>query len=91
MRTFLIALILVLTVSSCDQPHDLVQETTKEGNYKVDLLFEKDGCKMYRFVDHDQYVYWSDCTGNTYQSYSVLVGKHHETRQYQTITTNNNK
>lgn len=33
--------------------------TTQIGEIKLDLLFEKDGCKVYRFYDSGRYVYWS--------------------------------
>lgn len=32
--------------------------------YKVDYLFEHDGCKVYRFMDDGKYVYFTNCTGN---------------------------
>lgn len=38
-------------------------ETEQKGEFKVELLFEKNGCKVYRFVDAGEYIYWSDCSG----------------------------
>jgi len=32
--------------------------------YKVDYLFEHDGCKVYRFYDQGSYVYFTNCTGD---------------------------
>lgn len=40
--------------------------------FQIELLFEKDGCKMYRFYD-GHYIYWSDCSGNV--SYQYKSGK----------------
>lgn len=30
----------------------------------ITLLFENDGCKVYRFVDNGGYHYYSDCNAN---------------------------
>jgi len=49
--------------------------TTKSNNseYKIELLFEHDGCKVYRFYD-GRYVYWTDCKGKMEQSFSEKTG-----------------
>lgn len=39
------------------------KESVQNGNFKVDFLFEQNGCKIYRFKDGGRYVYWSDCQG----------------------------
>lgn len=41
------------------------QERQKTSNQEIEvtLLFEKDGCKVYRFVDGGKSVYWTDCRG----------------------------
>lgn len=44
--------------------------TDQNGDFKVELLFEKDGCKMYRFYDGGRAIYWSNCSGNTQYTYS---------------------
>jgi len=31
--------------------------------YEVDYLFEHDGCKVYRFYDKGNYVYFTNCEG----------------------------
>ena len=33
--------------------------------YKVEYLFEHDGCKVYRFRDNGNYVYFTSCKGET--------------------------
>lgn len=40
------------------------EKTEAKGNYKVELLFENDGCKVYRFYD-GRYIYYTDCSGKT--------------------------
>lgn len=32
--------------------------------YQVDYLFEHDGCKVYRFYDMGNYVYFTNCQGD---------------------------
>lgn len=34
------------------------------GTYKVDYLFEHDGCKVYRFQDMGRWVYFTTCSGS---------------------------
>lgn len=33
-------------------------------SYKVEYLFEHDGCKVYRFMDMGNYVYFTNCQGD---------------------------
>ena len=57
------------------------QEQTSNGNFNVELLFEKDGCKIYRFTDGGQAVYWTDCIGKVETAYQQSSGKSsHEVR-----------
>jgi len=66
--------------------HD-AQETESAGNgIKLELLFEKDGCKMYRFHD-GRTVYWASCGGSTYYEYTTKSGKSHRTHSVDSITT----
>ena len=32
--------------------------------YQVDYLFEHEGCKVYRFLDHGQFVYFTNCNSD---------------------------
>ena len=43
-----------------------VSKVIPENNktYKVDFLFEHDGCKVYRFIDKGNTVYFTNCNGN---------------------------
>lgn len=54
-----------LTNSEADKrPKPLKDETTTNQAIKVELLFEKDGCKVYRFYDGNTH-YYTDCRGQT--------------------------
>ena len=44
-------------------------ESTKQNDFEIEFLFEKDGCKIYRFYDVGRYIYWSNCSGNTQYNY----------------------
>lgn len=54
-------------------------EKSYSGNAEIQLLFEKDGCKMYRFWD-SRWVYWCNCQGSVSWKQS---GKH----RYESQTT----
>jgi len=68
MKKLLFLFTLVLCFS-CAKDAQKVVETTNT-NFKVELLFIKDGCKVYRFEDAGHYVYFTDCKGNTQSSFS---------------------
>ncbi len=64
-RMLLLAVVTLFIVglSSCaDSIYSKPAENNK--NYRVDYLFEHDGCKVYRFYDRGNYVYFTNCTGN---------------------------
>lgn len=69
---FVAALALLSLAFSCNQ-QAIKTETTEVNGIKLELLFEKEGCKVYRFYDGMYYVYWSDCSGRT--EYSHKSGK----------------
>lgn len=73
----LLLLVGLLGFASCNK-----QAQTKErnGDFELQLLFEKDGCKMYRFYDA-RWVYWSNCRGSI--EYSYRSGK--STKYNQTV------
>lgn len=43
-----------------------ISKVTPENNktYKVEFLFEHDGCKVYRFSDYGNFVYFTNCNGD---------------------------
>ncbi len=68
MKKGFILMISALALFSCK--HEAVsKELTKGNNIELELLFEKDGCKVYRFMDMGKYVYWSSCEGTVHYEY----------------------
>ena len=63
-RTLLI-LIVSCEILSCTRQIP-VSKVIPENNktYRVDFLFEHDGCKVYRFIDKGNTVYFTNCNGN---------------------------
>ncbi len=59
-----------------------IMQTASDNNrtYKVDYLFEHDGCKVYRFNDMGTYVYFTNCKGNV-----TAVGSDSLAQRTQTI------
>ncbi len=55
LKLSIIALAILFT-SCINEP----KQTEQNGNFKIEFLFEKDGCKMYRFRDGARYIYWTD-------------------------------
>jgi len=51
------------------------QEVIQKGDFKVEFLFEQDGCKMYRFKDGNRYIYWVNQTGKVNADYTQHSGK----------------
>lgn len=51
-----------------------IQETDNS-DVNVDLLFEHEGVKVYRFVDNGRYVYYSDARGSVEWTEVKRVGK----------------
>jgi hypothetical protein len=41
----------------------LTREADNNPHYEVSYLFEFDGCKVYRFYDNCNYVYFTNCSG----------------------------
>lgn len=63
--TSLLAGTLIAGLSSCS-PSLPIERRNSDNNktYKVDYLFEHEGCKVYRFNDNGNYVYFTNCTGD---------------------------
>lgn len=77
---------LVLFIYGCSVDPELTEKTSNN-NIKLDLLFEKDGCKIYRFKDAGHYIYWTNCGGNISRgniSWTQSSGK--GTKKYQNET-----
>lgn len=69
MRTFiniLVLIIVLVTMPCCSAIYRFPVTTEAPANnlsYRVDYLFEHDGCKVYRFYDMGHYVYFTNCRG----------------------------
>jgi starvation-inducible outer membrane lipoprotein len=79
---FTFIMLSVLLVGCMKDP----QEVKQNGNFQVELLFEQNGCKMYRFKDGGRYVYWSDCQGKVQSDYSTVSGKSRVNHSEESIT-----
>jgi len=59
---------IIITVSllqSCGSGRPLVQAPAANNQtYRVDYLFEHDGCKVYRFYDQGNFVYFTNRSGS---------------------------
>ena len=66
MKKFL-PFIALLMASGCTIERQMplkTQEPENNQTYKVDYLFEHDGCKVYRFYDRGNCVYFTNCKGD---------------------------
>lgn len=53
----------VLLVSCTVQQPISAEPAQNNQDYKVEYLFEHEGCKVYRFWDRSYYVYFTNCKG----------------------------
>ncbi|HBK31659.1 MAG TPA: DUF4884 domain-containing protein [Porphyromonadaceae bacterium] len=62
--TLTVAIIVLCSMNACFYSQPIVRETPQNNQtYKVDYLFEYEGCKVYRFYDDwaKAYVYFTNC------------------------------
>lgn len=71
MKKYSILLLSIVALNGCIESAKSVVETDNPG-IKVEFLFEKDGCKVYRFKDGG-YKYFTTCQGST--SWTESCGK----------------
>ena len=62
-KTFLILLVGFICFSCTVSKPIAVVAPGNNKTYRVDYLFEHDGCKVYRFYDKGNYVYFTNCNG----------------------------
>jgi hypothetical protein len=62
---FIASTFLIGCMTACDDPVPVQTEKTSNPHKSVDLLFIKDGCKMYRFTDLGRDHYFTTCSGST--------------------------
>ena len=71
--TFLLAMVFSLVLSSCEKAGNPVQDNGAKHDFDVQFLFETDGVKVYRFYDSGDYIYFTNCNGET--SHNENTGK----------------
>lgn len=79
-------LLLIICSTGCNNHADAAQVIQK-GSFQLELLFEEDGCKMYRFYDGNRYVYWANCKGRVQSDYSTQSGKIRSEHKEESVTT----
>jgi hypothetical protein len=62
-KTFLLLLVGFICFSCTVSRPIAVVPSDNNTTYQVDYLFEHDGCKVYRFYDKGNYVYFTNCNG----------------------------
>ena len=77
--TLLIAIVFLSILSSCKKE---AQSSTTSGNFKVEFLFEIDGCKVYRFYDGGYAKYFTTREGSV-----ISTEKHGRSTVNSTIET----
>lgn len=81
-------LLALVGADGCEDPRPVEAQTpTNNPEYKVDFLFEKDGCKVYRFGDAGRTHYFTNCEGNLETSWTESCGKNCNRTVYETIQT----
>jgi hypothetical protein len=63
MKIVLPAILLLLLASCAFQRPITVERSQNNDTYTVEYLFEHDGCKVYRFMDRGDYIYFTNCNG----------------------------
>jgi hypothetical protein len=73
-----ILLLLATALFSCQKS---AQSSQSKGDFRVELLFEVDGCKLYRFYD-GRTVYFSDCRGQVSEVHTTRGAKNQSATHY---------
>lgn len=56
---------LLISLTACFSQRPIAKQTPANNEtYKVEYLFEHDGCKVYRFQDMGNWVYFTNCGGD---------------------------
>jgi hypothetical protein len=64
-----------------------IEVNITSNKFQVELLFEHDGCKVYRFNDFGKSVYYTNCQGSTTWQTTRHVGKAIHTEQHSVPTS----
>jgi hypothetical protein len=87
-KSLIIAFCGLFAVQSCSVHVQKPVSKNKAANnkdYEVAFLFEHDGCKVYRFEDGGQFIYFTSCNGETIKVQSDSTG----VKRYKSINKNN--
>lgn len=74
MKKLLAIVLLALELSSCMAPAQMALQGSNP-QIKVELLFEVDGCKVYRFYDGGAIRYFTKCENNSSVGWLESCGK----------------
>jgi hypothetical protein len=61
-KQLLFITVTIFLLTSCIKESQSIEKTDNP-EFKLELLFKKDACKIYRFYDGINNVYWTDCRG----------------------------
>jgi hypothetical protein len=86
-NTSLIVIVIAFLFSCSAQIPIAKQAAVNNKTYDVDYLFEHDGCKVYRFYDNGDYIYFTNCTGEV----SKMKGDSTESRVVNVIKADASK
>lgn len=75
MKKILLSIFAVAMLSGCRGDGDRVQTSQSCDNYRVELLFEVDGVKVYRFRDGLRDVYFTNTNGKCGYTATQTNGK----------------
>lgn len=100
MKKLILLSVLAFIIASCVNNHEppkpkLTKEQIRKQEYEqrlkdydVKFLFECDGVKVYRFLDRNRLIYFTDANGMTKYQYTTKYGKFsHTTHRIQSINT----
>jgi hypothetical protein len=86
MKKLLLIVIVLICVFGCVKD-PVSTDSTNNSEIDVSLLFEKDGIKVYRFIDNGRFVYYTDARGKT--SWDTVQGKTTVRTSVETVGENN--
>jgi hypothetical protein len=80
-HNILLGLLLIGSLTGCYQPAQQITSSSNP-NFNLELLFENEGVKVYRFMDGGNYIYYTDSRGKT--EWHVSSGKTSITKTVET-------
>jgi hypothetical protein len=76
-------IIAIVLFCSCEKDAEKPSIATSNGAISISMLFEHEGCKVYRFYDNGNAIYYTDCRGKVEYEYKTTTS----TGKGQTTTT----